>query len=162
MHLYLMQHGVCFSKDLDPEQPLSPLGREAVERSARALRAMGCRFDLMLASPKLRAAQTAAIVAKALHYPEADIQVTETVKAMASPRDTLEFLDRCGAKHVFVAGHQPHLGKLAGRVISADGSADLAVENSGVTLLEITSFSPLTGRLLWHLPPSALQMVRSG
>ena len=59
MLVYFMQHGPCLSEELDPARPLSPVGRDLIERSARGVRGLGLRFDLMASSPKARALQTA-------------------------------------------------------------------------------------------------------
>ncbi|THB71581.1 MAG: phosphohistidine phosphatase SixA [Desulfovibrio sp.] len=159
MLLYLMQHGASFSKDIDPEEPLSPLGRESVERSCRAMAALSVRPELILASPKLRSRQTAALVAKALNYPETAIVVTESVKAMASPGLILEDLAKNPPASVLIAGHLPHVAKLAAKVCTSGGAGDFVVENSGLTLVQVTNFAPLTGKLLWHAPPQVLHLV---
>ena len=57
MLIHLMQHGVCLSKELDATQPLSPVGGEQIEKSATAARVLGLRFELIVASPKVRSLQ---------------------------------------------------------------------------------------------------------
>ena len=53
--------------------PLTARGRAQAERLAEAWRAKGVRFDRIFASPLMRAAETARIVAGVLGYPEEDI-----------------------------------------------------------------------------------------
>ena len=159
MRLFCMQHGACLSKELDPNQPLSPVGRDVIRKSAAALRALGLSFDAILSSPKERALQTASMVARAVDYPEQSIRVTEAVKALATPDETLAFLrDYRDADQVFLAGHLPHLNKLACRLLGADKDLDLGVEQGGLICLE-TDLGPKPGRLLCVTPVAILHSL---
>lgn len=162
MHLYLMQHGKSLSKELDPAEPLSPVGRDVVENSVGALARLGVRLDAILVSPKKRSRQTAEIVASGLGVPAAAIQETEHVKAMASVESTMLFLKSVGAEALLIAGHMPHLGLLAGHIITGGGKAALKVDNAGVLCLDIRDFSPAYGTLLWSAPPLHLQIMAKG
>ena len=62
MNLYIMQHGPCLPAEVNPDQPLSPVGRDQMSASARAMRVMGLWFDALVCSPRPAAAQTAAKV----------------------------------------------------------------------------------------------------
>ncbi len=53
----------------DAARPLSPKGEQQAERLARFLASIAFKPDAIITSPKLRAAQTAAIVAKAHDVP---------------------------------------------------------------------------------------------
>ncbi|MDJ0848388.1 MAG: histidine phosphatase family protein [Myxococcota bacterium] len=61
MRVYLVQHGLAKSKDLDPARPLTDAGRDEAERVARAVAAAGVDPALILHSGKSRAEQTAEI-----------------------------------------------------------------------------------------------------
>lgn len=160
MRLFCMQHGACLSKELDPGRPLSPVGRDMIRKSAAALKALGLGFDAVLSSPKERARQTAAIVARALDYPENSIRVTDTVKALATPEETVEFLrDYRDADQVFLAGHLPHLNKLACLLIGADRELELGIEQGGLLCLE-TDLGPRPGKLVCLAPTALLHTMR--
>ncbi|MGD9339110.1 MAG: histidine phosphatase family protein [Syntrophobacterales bacterium] len=79
MEIYLMQHGPNLSKDEDPEESLSPEGEAQVSKAAQAIKRMGLGFEVIIASPKKRSKQTAAIVAEAVGFPVEDILETEKV-----------------------------------------------------------------------------------
>ncbi|MBG0789276.1 MAG: histidine phosphatase family protein [Desulfovibrionaceae bacterium] len=159
MLIHLMQHGACLSKELDPHQPLSPVGREQVTKSALAARALGLRFQLVAASPKVRSLQTAEIVAKHTGYPASRIEVTEAVKAMAPTRNTLEFIREYeGLDSIFIAGHQPSLGSLASAILTGGQHLDIAVENSGLMQLDWNIPSG-KGVLNWCLTPAQLAEI---
>lgn len=66
MDLYLMQHGVAVSAEEDPDRPLSPSGRVAVERVSRRAAACGVRIGRCIHSGKTRADQTAHALAEAV------------------------------------------------------------------------------------------------
>ena len=65
MRLYLVQHGEALSKDVDPERALSDAGRADAERLARFLAPRRLTLSRVLQSGKLRAQQTAEILAGA-------------------------------------------------------------------------------------------------
>lgn len=159
MELYLMQHGSCLSKEIDPEMPLSPVGRDQIRRSAAAARMLGLGFDRIVASPKLRARQTAQAVAEAVGYPVEDIVVGEAVKAMSEPARSLDFLRSLHAEDVLVCGHLPNLALLASYILCGDMSLSIAVENGGLTCIELPVDPARAPLLRWHLSPMQLQLI---
>lgn len=159
MLIHLMQHGACLSKELDPNQPLSPVGREQVDKSARAAQILGLRFELIIASPKIRSLQTAEIMAKQTGYPVSRIEVTDAIKAMAPTRKTLDFIKEYeGLDSIFIAGHLPSLGSLASELLTGGPHLDIAIENSGLMQLQwdITTSKSI---LNWYLRPSQLAEI---
>ncbi len=160
MELYLMQHGACLPKEIDPDQPLSPVGRDQIDKSARAAGAMGLSFDYILASPKLRSRQTAEIVAHAVQFPPTRITVTEAVKAMTSPDETVDFLATLrNARRVFIAGHLQSLGDLAARLLTSGSAAHVRVSNGGLTFLDLPEVPTHAGVLMWHLEAKHLAAI---
>ena len=69
MKLYLMQHALAYSAEEDSERPLSPAGINQAKASARGIKRLGLEFDLIVASPKRRAHQTAALIAERAPLP---------------------------------------------------------------------------------------------
>jgi phosphohistidine phosphatase SixA len=55
---------------------------------------MGLTFDVIIASPKKRSQQTAAIVAEAVGFPLDGIEETEKVKAMTPVEETVRYLEQ--------------------------------------------------------------------
>lgn len=160
MELYLMQHGSAFSKDVDPEQPLSPVGREQIIRSAQAVRRMGLSFDLVVSSPKTRALQTAGIVCELIGYPEDQILVTDLVKAMTGPAETIEFLRGYKNKDaVFAAGHLPNLAKVAGELLSPGNPPAIKFQNGGLTRIDLWEERDQAPVLRFHLTPLQMQIL---
>ncbi|MFW5733731.1 MAG: SixA phosphatase family protein [Oceanidesulfovibrio sp.] len=160
MRLYLMQHGTAFPKEVDPEQPLSPVGAEQVEASAKAMQVLGIKPEIIIASPKKRSRQTAARVAVALGVPESEVMVSETVKATANSYVTLEFIASLPrAESVFIAGHLPNLERLAALFVAADGKASITFQNGGLTCIDAPRLESGQGSLVFHLTPKQLRAI---
>lgn len=161
MLIHLMQHGLCLPKELDENQSLSPLGKEQVTKSAKAARALGLSFELIVASNKVRSLQTAEIMAQETGYPVSRIEVTDAVKAMAPPQSTIDFIHEYdGLDSVLVTGHLPSLAKVASTLLTGAESMKIHIENGG--LMQINSQpSQKSSVLNWYLTPAQLaQMVK--
>jgi len=76
MQLYLVQHGASKSETEDPQRGLTEEGRRVVEHLAHHLAAVGVAVERIEHSEKLRARQTAEILAAALHPREGTKQVS--------------------------------------------------------------------------------------
>ncbi|BCR06753.1 hypothetical protein DESUT3_38220 [Desulfuromonas versatilis] len=160
MELYLMQHGQAVAKEEDPEQPLSREGVEAIKASAAAIRRMGLHFDVIIASPKRRSRQTAALVAEAVNYPYSDIVETELVKPMTAPGETLKFLQQyLGEGAVLIAGHLPSLGEIASSLLSDGSKVHLHFENGGLCHLSVPNLPTYEAQLRWSLTAAQLAML---
>lgn len=114
MELWLVRHGEAVPERLDPERPLSPEGMRAVTRVAEALAGRMWPIDLVAASGKKRALQTAAILAGAAGYPEEAIVVTSALSPDAGPEAFVAFLDEQGGReNVLCVGHLPSIAAFA-------------------------------------------------
>jgi len=160
MDLYLMQHGASFSKEIDPSEPLSPVGAEQIEKSALAAARMGICFETIISSDKLRAGQTARIMAKGTGYPEKAIVVTDLIKPMSLPEKALEFIRNYESRRsVLVCSHLPFLQNLASVLITDGGQARIKFENGGLACLETTKIAPGAAVLRYYLTPKHLKII---
>jgi phosphohistidine phosphatase len=160
MMLYLMQHGHAVAEEEDPQRPLSAAGREQIQQSARAVKALGLAFTAMVCSTKLRSKQTAEIVAQAVVFPLADIEETDAVKPSADPGAAAECLRRFPADaSVFVAGHMPSLALLASSLLADGGKVSLHFTNGGLCCIEAPALPTHDGVLHWHLTPDHLRRL---
>jgi len=160
MEIYLMQHGPNLSKDQDPEESLSPEGEDRVSRAARAIQKMGLRFDVVVTSPKKRAKQTAAIVAKAVGFPVEGIVETEQVKAMTPAEITIDYLKQFeGAQAVLIAGHLPSLAEVASSLLSEGSKTTIQFERGGIGRIDVDWLPTHEGRLRWYLTPDQLNLM---
>jgi phosphohistidine phosphatase len=160
MELYLMQHGVALSKEADPERPLSPSGADQVAASAAAMATLGISLDLIASSPKLRARQTATIMAKALGHPVSDVVESDHLLATKPVEQALSFLKMHErAERVFFAGHLPQLGRIASTLTGGGANGHIGFVNAGLARIDIPSLPTTEGTLRWLLPPRLLARI---
>jgi phosphohistidine phosphatase len=160
MEIYLMQHGPNLSKDEDPEEPLSPEGKNLVSKSARAIKRMGLKFDVIIASSKTRSQQTAALVAEAVGFPLEGIVKTEKVKAMTPADETIAYLAQLDEKDsILIAGHLPSLAEVASALLTSGSKATIEFERGGIGRIDVDKLPTHEGKLRWYLTPAQLELM---
>ncbi len=160
MEIYLMQHGIPFPKEQDPEQGLSPEGRDQIRASGRALKRMGVSLDTIVCSPKKRSQQTAAIVAEELGMPADTIVKTEKVKPMAPATDTVDFLNGLLNKNrILIAGHLPSVAEIASFLLTEGAKAAINFQMGGVCRIDAETLPAHSGVLHWYLSPEQLRLL---
>ena len=105
--LYLVRHAHSDPGDPDSLRPLSPRGREQARELAELLVAVSP--EAVIASPLLRARETAAAIAKAAGV---DLLVDDRLAPGATAEDVLSAVEGVGAT-VVVVGHQPDCSEIA-------------------------------------------------
>ncbi len=116
MKIYLVRHGEAVSPQIDPEIPLSPQGREDIEKIARLLGENSFPFSHVLYSEKLRARQTAEIFTE---FISPGTPMEEHFQL--NPNDPIqEILARIDAEEtdMMIVGHLPFLEKLVGYLVT--------------------------------------------
>jgi len=162
MEIYLMQHGSALPKEQDPEEGLSPDGKESIHASGKALKKMGITFDVMLSSPKKRSRQTAAIVAEEVGFPPEKIMETEKVKAMTSPEETITILaEYVGNHRILIAGHLPSVAEVASFLLTEGSKATIEFERGGCCRIDVEDLPTHSGHLKWYLTPEQLRLIAS-
>jgi phosphohistidine phosphatase len=136
---------------LDPERPLSAAGRREVEAVARLLAGAGTRVAHVVHSGKLRAQQTAELLATALAA-----GTVPQVMAGLSPNDPVEPTARTIAdwtSDVMLVGHLPFMGKLVARMVTGDERKPVAALVPGtVVCLERDEANHWT--IVWMVRPA--------
>ncbi len=123
MHLYLVRHGEAKSEEEDPERPLSSRGREEVDRVSRAAAKKGMAASKILHSDKLRAKQTAEILARNV-IPTEGICEINGLGPDDNPLVTKAELEASG-RSLIVVGHLPHLNRLVTMLLNGNSSAQV-------------------------------------
>ncbi len=115
MRPYLVQHGAAKPEVEDPQRGLTEEGRRTVERMAEFLASAEASVDRIEHSEKLRARQTAEILAAHLRPPEG----TKQVAGMAPNDDVGPTMARLEteSKNLMLVGHLPHLSRLAAQLV---------------------------------------------
>jgi phosphohistidine phosphatase SixA len=143
--LHLLRHGDAGDpmawKGSDAERPLSGKGEKQAERLGRFLKEVGFRPDAIISSPKVRAAQTAEIVAGHLGVPV----TTDDRLAGALEIETL-------------VGHDPDFSDLLEALTGASG---VTMKKGALARIDIERpFAPGRGSLRWLVPPDLLKADR--
>lgn len=150
MPIYLVQHGKSFTKEENPDRPLTEEGGAIVSRIAGIAAAHHLKVDEIRHSGKTRARQTAEILAEFLK-PAKGIQ---SCGGMDPLDDVVAFSSSLPAEdRVLWVGHLPFLERLASCLITGDPEhAVLQFQNAGIVALERR---PETGKwiVLWTLMP---------
>jgi len=154
MVLYLVQHGKAKAKTEDPERPLTARGRDDIERLAKLLKRLGVSVAEVRQSGKLRALETAQILA-------AEVQPSRGVVAAAglSPKDPVgPIAEEVSAIHedIMLVGHLPHLDRLTTFLLSGrkEPSVVRFVPGTLVRLEHSGGWS-----LAWLVPPELTERV---
>jgi phosphohistidine phosphatase len=118
MRCYLVRHGEAKSEIEDPARPLSDRGREEVRRVTRHVGALGLQIPEIRHSDKLRARQTAEILAEFLK-PERGVRQMEGLAPGDHPdRAYLEI--EAAQEPMMLVGHLPHLSRLTSALVVGD------------------------------------------
>ncbi len=120
--IWLLRHGDAFDPEpgqSDAERPLTDKGRAQATAAGAALRALGVEIDTCLASPRVRARDTAALAC-------AELGIEVELEPVAAGRPLRPARARRGARRAGAAG-RPRAGLLA-RGLRADGRARAAEE----------------------------------
>jgi len=132
MKVYLVRHGEALPPEIDPEKALSPQGRIEIEHIARFLAKKSFPLSAVLHSEKLRAKQTAEIIAEAI---APDLKPEE--QAHLNPNDSIhDILIRIEAEDgdLMIVGHLPFLAKLTGFLLSGDENLEAVQFRQGSTV----------------------------
>lgn len=162
LSLYLVRHAIAAERGDawpdDTKRPLTPDGMAKFRRVARGLAEIGVEVDRILASPLVRARQTADLLSAAL---PGDPPVVETRALVpgATFEDLVDAISECGRRGaIALVGHEPGIGLLAGRLIGA--SAPLEFKKGGACRIDFDAWPPASpGRLRWFVPPKIVKRI---
>jgi len=155
LELYLLRHAHAGNPGEwhgdDAARPLSSKGRRQAERLGRFLAERGFVPDGIVSSPRVRARQTAEIVADALGQ-----RVTLDGR-LAGPLDEDELtrvLEACGGTSIVLVGHDPDFSDLAA---SLSGASYLPLRKGTLVRIDLSlPLRPGGGLLRWLVPPDFL------
>jgi phosphohistidine phosphatase len=153
MRLYLVQHGEAYPKDVDPQRQLTEKGRSDVAKVAQFLRPLKLSVAAIWHSGKLRARQTADILADSV-----TIQKGVVERQDLAPKDPVMPVRReieQRGQDLMIVGHLPFLGKLAASLVTAsDGVEVVSFRYGAVVCLEQSAEGKWT--VGWMIAPDLL------
>lgn len=147
MGILLVRHAEAVQEQAgidDLERWLSARGRAQAREVAHAVRAKGLTLSRFVASPRVRAVQTAELFAQELGF----LGVVESMPALSytvPPEHAARELKRLGAvQQVAAFGHMPTISEIAARLTTESRGA-------GLTLAEALWIDQ--GRIVWSVSP---------
>src|SRR3972149_11127022 len=154
MDFYLVRHGEAKPEEKDPERPLSEQGRDGVRHGARKAAAMGVKAAEILHSGKLRAKQTAEILAEHLALSNG-LSQKEGLKPLDAPGIAKEILEK-NPESLMLVGHLPHLSHLVSILLSGDPEKGMVYFETGAMVCLSRTENPENGwTLKWVISPKA-------
>jgi phosphohistidine phosphatase len=152
MELYLMQHGESVAESEDPARPLTEAGRGTVQRVAARARAAGVRIDRCFHSGKLRAEQTAQLLADAVGAE--DVNQRDGLAPKDDVMPIAEWLrGYAEAQALAVVGHLPFLDRLTSVLVAGDETAQVVQFQMGGLVKLVPKESGNGFAVAWALVP---------
>lgn len=165
MNCLLFRHGIAVEREEwsgdDADRPLTDKGRRRVRQVAVGLRAMDVRLTHILASPMVRAVETAKLL-QTVFLMRSAVQLTDALLPDAVPELLLGLLQELPPEScVACVGHEPHLGQTAGLLLCGRSSEAFSLKKGGACSIDV-SIPPKPGRgvLQWWLTPGQLRSLR--
>ncbi len=124
--IYLLRHGDAEHGDMDDAaRRLTAKGERQARDAGLALRELGVGIDACLASPKVRALDTARIACEALGV---EVEMTEALRG--GPFDALDLT--AGRGDVLMVGHEPDFSNEVARLTGAK----VAIKKGGIAVVD--------------------------
>lgn len=158
--LVLVRHALAVDRDdwgdrPDAQRPLTRRGEKQAREAGKVLATWGLTIERVLASPALRAARTAEIVARALDAGDR-LEPFPPLAADADPREVVAALAAgphpAGA--LVLVGHEPGLGQLASMLVSGRRALPIDLPKAGLVAIVLDRIAwRACGRLARLVPP---------
>ena len=165
MELLVVRHAIAFERNTrrwpdDGERPLSPQGVARAAKAAAGMKQLVRAPARVLASPLVRAQQTAAILSEVAGWPSAS-ECAELAPG-ATPEALLAVLRRLPEARVALVGHEPGLSRLlAAALPGTRGAEAFRFRKMGAALLHFAGAArPGGARLEWLVPAKLLRAAR--
>lgn len=166
MNIYILRHGIAAERNAhaphkDAERPLMAKGKKRLREIAGAMQTMGLSFDLILASPYVRALQTADIIAETFRRRRKSA-ITNELTPGGNPKTLIEQLNKIkpSPKNVLLVGHEPYLSQFIGLLASGNTNMAIDLKKGGLCKLEVETLR--YGRcatLAWLLAPRHMALM---
>lgn len=154
MILYFFRHGEAEEDSYDDfHRRLTGRGQKRTEAASGALKRLDIELHVIYSSPRVRARQTADILAAAI-----GLTVTQRAEVdigFTPPQVSSLIQDLPDNYCVMFVGHNPSLSL----IVSSLTGANVELKKGGCARVDLTSRQPLKGELVWLLTPKIFDMV---
>lgn len=124
MNLYILQHGEAVAKEIDPERPLSEQGIRDIRILALHMQNMGVQLGNVFHSGKLRAEQSARLVAETISPGIQPLQ-TEGLNPNDDPTVIIGDIEQMN-ENILIASHMPFVSRLCSTLLTGKADAEFA------------------------------------
>ncbi|UCH40093.1 MAG: phosphohistidine phosphatase SixA [Gammaproteobacteria bacterium] len=153
MKIYLVQHGEAEASEVDPERPLTEQGRSDVQRIASLLERTGIKAERMIHSGKLRARQTAEILAAAV-APGSALETSDQIKPNDDPA-AFDLPKKPGDRDAMVVGHLPFMARLVAHLVAGSDAAELVAYRPG-SVVCLENIDNTRWQINWMIRPELI------
>lgn len=153
MRIFLIRHAHAVDEGPrlgDEHRYLTAKGRKLARAIGRRLKEEGVELDVVLASPLVRAVQTAELFAGALDY-VGTVEASPALAPGVPPRVAAEELVARAAQSLAVVGHEPGISAIGAFLVGRPSFPPF--KKAQVCLLD-------NGRPAWTLDPDSLTIER--
>jgi phosphohistidine phosphatase len=121
MNLYLVQHGEAVPETVDPDRPLTDVGRKDIERLAHFLRDSHINVKHVINSGKIRARTSAEILAEAI---APGVMIEDRTQGLLPKDSTEDMTDKTSlfTHDTLIVGHQPFMSRFVSRLVLGNES----------------------------------------
>ncbi len=156
VQLYLLRHAHAGEpadwEGDDDQRPLTRKGRRQSKRLGTFMRAVGLKPDALVTSPLVRAAETAELVAKALHI---DVLVDPRLTGDLGIGRLDTILGELDAERPVLVGHDPDFSALVALLC---GASRIPMKKGALARIDVRlPLQPGGGVLRWLVPPDLLR-----
>jgi phosphohistidine phosphatase len=158
LNLYIIRHTEAVPLgqdgiDTDEARPLTPAGAAACKPLAAALKRLAPKLDKLLASPLVRAKETATGIAEHWGDKAPHVIETPTLTPGTRKRELLETIRDTRGRAIGLVGHNPDLSELVGWLIG-DRNVGIELEKGGMACVRFAERAGKgTGSLVWMVTP---------
>jgi phosphohistidine phosphatase len=154
MKLYFVRHGEA--EDLAPtdhSRELTERGKQRVSQSAQVLKQLGITLKAIYSSPRIRAKQTATLIAEAL---ELDVTITEEVN-FGFDLSNLKLLTKKlkSGDGVMFVGHNPDMSQIVHKMTGAS----VSMKKGGLARIDVVNHKTRRGELVWLIAPKVFDVL---
>ena len=162
MEIYFLRHASAGDSQLNPaKDEQRPLDEQGIEQShivGCGLAALKLKPDAIIASPLVRAQQTAAIVAAELSHKD-KIVTDGALRPGASFESFEQLLARYqGKEAILFVGHNPSMTEFVNRLVHGEASEAIEMKKGAVARVDQASGS--SAMLKWLMPPKVVRALQ--
>lgn len=165
MNLLIVRHAIAVDRGdpgypFDDDRPLTPEGIHKFRIAAKGLRELGMEPDRVIASPLLRARQTAEILRDAV-APDLHIEVEPHLVPEADFAQTIKSLMSHNDESIAIVGHEPHVSGYTAYLLGGPRSLTRVLFKKGAAAY-VTFPGKMQaggGTLEWLMQPGALRAL---